>query len=74
MRNNFGTEIKDQLFAFPSLDQLKIATESDLRNLGFGYRASFIVDSVKTIESNGGEKWLREMRGKDLEIVRKNLM
>lgn len=29
--------------------------------MGFGYRAGFIIDSVKTIEANGGEKWLKEL-------------
>jgi hypothetical protein len=44
--------------------------EAKLRQLGFGYRASFIEKSVKTIAKNGGEKWLIELRGKSPEVVR----
>jgi N-glycosylase/DNA lyase len=52
------------LHAFPTLKAFKKkATEPLLRELGFGYRAPYIISSLNTIESKGGEKWLREMRG-----------
>jgi N-glycosylase/DNA lyase len=52
LRSNYGKPIEgtDQN-SFPSLSELKVATESQLRDLGFGYRAAYIVESVKFIES-----------------------
>ena len=38
------------------------ATEAKLRELGFGYRAGYIVSSVKTIKDNGGVEWLEGLR------------
>ena len=37
-------------------------TEAQLRDLGFGYRAGYIVSSVKMIKENGGETWLEGLR------------
>ena len=45
-----------------------------LRDLGFGYRAPYIISSLKTIESKGGELWLRNLRGQPLSDVRTELM
>lgn len=45
--------------------------ESELRDLGFGYRAKFIKKSADQIVEWGGEKWfrnLREMVYKDARI------
>uniref|UniRef100_A0A7S3CP34 DNA-(apurinic or apyrimidinic site) lyase n=1 Tax=Strombidium rassoulzadegani TaxID=1082188 RepID=A0A7S3CP34_9SPIT len=52
----------DDQHLFPTLKQLEKATEQELRDLGFGYRAGFIVKSVQIIKENGGEEWLRAMR------------
>jgi 3-methyladenine DNA glycosylase/8-oxoguanine DNA glycosylase len=44
-----------QFHAFPSLEQLRCATEQELRDNGFGYRARYIVDSVQMLnEMEGG--------------------
>jgi N-glycosylase/DNA lyase len=71
LRSNFGTplgEVDQQAyFAFPTLTQLSSASEERLRELGFGYRAKFIVESTKTIISNGGEDWLMALRHKSRE-------
>ena len=50
------------------------ATEHQLRELGFGYRAGFIVSSVKMIQDKGGYKWLDGLRGQPLEKVREELI
>ncbi|GFR48120.1 hypothetical protein Agub_g9947, partial [Astrephomene gubernaculifera] len=52
-------------FAFPSLEQLAGATEQQLREAGFGYRARFIVGAVAALRSKpgGGREWLRGLRG-----------
>lgn len=44
-------------FAFPTLEQMSAATEKELRDLGFGYRAKFIVRTVAKLEEEG-EDWL----------------
>jgi N-glycosylase/DNA lyase len=46
-------------FHFPSLSQLSQLTETTLRELGFGFRAPFIVNTIKTLIRNGGLDWLR---------------
>ena len=60
-----------RFFAFPTLDQLKGATEEDLREMGFGYRAKFIVNSVSQLNSmpEGGKEWLMSLRSKPLPEV-----
>jgi hypothetical protein len=51
-------------YAFPTLQQLAAATEDELRALGFGYRARFIVGAVEDLlaRPGGGEAWLRGLR------------
>ncbi|TNV77670.1 hypothetical protein FGO68_gene11284 [Halteria grandinella] len=63
-----------KIYRFPTVDELKKATEAELRGLGFGYRAKFIVQSVKMIEEKGGDKWFESLRGKPLEKVRAELV
>lgn len=57
--SNDETEI--MFYTFPTRAQLSRATEKELRDLGFGYRAKFI---VKTVEMLGqkDEDYLLEMR------------
>ena len=63
------------MHAFPTLKAFKKkATEPLLRELGFGYRAPYIISSLATIESKGGEDWLRSLRGQSLSDVRSELM
>ena len=42
--------------------------------LGFGYRAKYIVDSAKLMHANGGEDWALDLRSKDREEVRAQLI
>lgn len=49
--------------SFPSIEQLCCKdVEGQLRNLGFGYRASYISRSAERIAALGGEEWLRSLR------------
>lgn len=48
--------------AFPTLTQLQRATEAQLREMGFGYRAKFIVKTVQLLQERGGEEWLLGLR------------
>ena len=38
-----------EFFAFPTLEQMEDVTEDELRELGFGYRAKYIVKVVKQV-------------------------
>ena len=77
-RDNFGPRINadgGNLHAFPTLAQLKRgATDAKLRELGFGYRAPYIVSTLQTIEERGGEDWIRGLRDKPLSEVRTELI
>lgn len=56
-------------YAFPTLQQLSKATESNLRADGFGYRAKFIVNSVSELmaKPEGGHQWLTDLRGQPFD-------
>eukprot|EP00611_Tribonema_gayanum_P005200 TRINITY_DN1445_c0_g1_i2.p1 TRINITY_DN1445_c0_g1~~TRINITY_DN1445_c0_g1_i2.p1 ORF type:complete len:371 (+),score=80.58 TRINITY_DN1445_c0_g1_i2:1760-2872(+) len=63
-----------QFFSFPSLEQLAEASEKELRDLGYGYRAGYIVASVAYLNARegGGEAWLlalRSLTGSDSDTV-----
>mmetsp|Transcript_31522 Transcript_31522/g.76913 ORF Transcript_31522/g.76913 Transcript_31522/m.76913 type:complete len:392 (-) Transcript_31522:48-1223(-) len=75
---NYGTQLDIEvegktLFAFPTLEQLRNATENDLRDLGFGYRAKYIVGAVDKINRNGGESQLYSLRSASREDAHKYL-
>ncbi|XP_014674304.1 PREDICTED: N-glycosylase/DNA lyase-like isoform X1 [Priapulus caudatus] len=50
--------------AFPGVAALAAdGVEGELRALGFGYRAKYVAASARWIAANGGEAWLRGLRG-----------
>eukprot|EP00750_Incisomonas_marina_P030441 INCI7505.2.p1 GENE.INCI7505.2~~INCI7505.2.p1 ORF type:complete len:389 (+),score=68.40 INCI7505.2:200-1366(+) len=49
-------------FAFPSLDTLASVSEQQLRDIGLGYRAKFVVGTLEKLRENGGESWLKKFR------------
>ncbi|XP_068648332.1 N-glycosylase/DNA lyase OGG1 [Aristolochia californica] len=55
-------------YEFPSLERLELVSEQELRNAGFGYRAKYIIGTVKALQSKpgGGAHWLASLR--DLEL------
>jgi N-glycosylase/DNA lyase len=59
-------------FTFPTLAQLARATEEQLRELGFGYRAPYIVDCVRHLQEKP-EGFLLSLREKPLEECRNEL-
>lgn len=75
----FGAPIPStQEFAFPTLEQLlHHASEEKLRELGFGYRAPYIVECVHYLhEEKGGASFLDSLRSAEkfsLEQVREEL-
>ncbi|RWR90253.1 N-glycosylase/DNA lyase OGG1 isoform X1 [Cinnamomum micranthum f. kanehirae] len=56
---------------FPSLERLEMVSEEELRKAGFGYRAKYIVGTVKALQSKpgGGAEWLSSLRGLELHEV-----
>ena len=63
-------------YSFPSLQQLygKV-TEADLRALGLGYRAKYLIETMETLQDLGGERYLHELRDvKDPVAVQEALM
>ncbi|PNH05522.1 N-glycosylase/DNA lyase, partial [Tetrabaena socialis] len=56
-------------FAFPSLEQLSRATEEELREAGFGYRARYVVGTTQALmaKPGGGRQWLLSLRQASLE-------
>lgn len=47
LSERYGHEISPGFFSFPTSDELSSATEEDLRALGVGFRAPFIIDAVR---------------------------
>jgi 3-methyladenine DNA glycosylase/8-oxoguanine DNA glycosylase len=39
----------EKYFSFPTLQQLRKATEEELRELGFGYRAKYLINTAKQV-------------------------
>lgn len=56
-------------YSFPSIEALAAADEDDLRALGTGYRAKFILQSAATVLQNGGRKWLQQLRSPETSHV-----
>lgn len=52
------------IFEFPSIEDLSLATEAELRGLGMGYRAKFISGSAQFLAAQveGGAQWLSALR------------
>lgn len=64
----------EEYYAFPTIDQLARATEQELRDLGFGYRARYVVETVKLLQEKGGEQWLLGLRTKPRQEVQDALV
>jgi N-glycosylase/DNA lyase len=55
--------VEETVYSFPSIDNIvENVSQQRLRDLGFGYRALYIVVSAKHIQTKGGNEWLLGMR------------
>ena len=54
-----------RLYSFPTLDALQGSTEADLREMGLGYRAKFVIATRDLLLDSGGERYLLGLREKD---------
>lgn len=57
-----GTHGGYNFYSFPPIEALAAADEDELRSLGTGYRAKFILQSAATVLENGGRVWLHGLR------------
>ena len=59
LRANYGEKLcvwnGVEFFAFPTISTLAQLGESELRDLGFGYRAKFVVNTAKRLEHTHGQ-------------------
>jgi N-glycosylase/DNA lyase len=63
------------LFSFPTLSSLADATESDLRTMGLGYRAKYIIETRDLLKECGGDDYLLKLRTqRDAEAVQEELI
>ena len=69
---NFGDEIEDGIYGFPSAERLAELTPDDLAPLRAGFRNRYIIDSAKKVAS--GEVDLELCKTADYETSRAELM
>ncbi len=65
-----GTDMGDY-YAFPTLDQLAELTEADYREMGCGYRSTYLVDTVRSLTSGFD---IEEIAGMPTDMARNRLM
>lgn len=51
LSQNYGKQVEDEYYTFPTSESIARATEDDLRKLGLGFRAPFILNIAKSIDS-----------------------
>lgn len=57
-----GDILSRNLYSFPSLEALEAATDKGLRDMGFGYRAPYIVETRNLLQELGGHEYLMDLR------------
>ena len=67
---NFGT-LCDGFYAFPTIDQLSKITEQDFVRFGCGYRAPYLVDTIKQLSLGFDVQGLKSL---DTQAAKKQLM
>eukprot|EP00551_Chaetoceros_affinis_P010572 CAMPEP_0203669708 /NCGR_PEP_ID=MMETSP0090-20130426/6001_1 /ASSEMBLY_ACC=CAM_ASM_001088 /TAXON_ID=426623 /ORGANISM="Chaetoceros affinis, Strain CCMP159" /LENGTH=547 /DNA_ID=CAMNT_0050534443 /DNA_START=3 /DNA_END=1646 /DNA_ORIENTATION=- len=50
------------IYSFPTLEELQSATEEELREMGLGYRAKYIIQTRDLLIANGGKDHLLSLR------------
>ena len=80
MHNNIAREYGEvvevdgkELLRFPTQDELAEATEEELRELGTGYRAKYIVETMEILQEDFDHREMDEMGYEDAREYMKNL-
>lgn len=68
----YGTKLEENLYAFPTLEQLSKATEEELQECKAGFRAKYIINACQMIKS--GEIDLSEFKNMTTQQIRDKLM
>ena len=70
-----GTQKVDgiELLRFPTAEELAEATEDELRDLGVGYRAKYIVETMEILEDDFNHEEIEEMSYEDARDYMKQL-
>ena len=71
------SELLDEPMAihtFPTLEELRISTEEELRDMGLGYRAKYIIQTRDLLIENGGKEYLLNLRTKDAPTAQEALL
>jgi N-glycosylase/DNA lyase len=65
----------ETFYSFPSLEKLRAhVTDADLQEIGMGYGAKYLMETMETLHSLGGEKYLHNLRSiQDPIIIQKKL-
>ena len=64
-----------KVYSFPKLEALQAATDQGLRDMGFGYRAPYIVETRDLLQELGGHEYLISLRAiKDADQVQEKLI
>lgn len=61
-------------YSFPTPEIMSTAEEEDLKKLGYGYRAKYIIKASKQIVDKGGQDWLEQLRTFTYQEKHENLM
>lgn len=56
IREKFGVK-QEKYYAFPTLEQLKIASEEDFKKIGAGYRAKYLYSVCRQLEKEDLSMW-----------------
>lgn len=70
IRRNLGEKIKDDVYSFPSYEKLKNCSQDFFKEMGAGYRASYLEKVLKQISPQK----LEEMRGLQTKELRSALI
>jgi N-glycosylase/DNA lyase len=62
-----------KLYSFPTLEALQAATDPALREMGLGYRASYIIATIDLLLRCGGEEYLLSLREQGPDFVQEKL-
>lgn len=68
-----GKRGKLEMYEFPGLEVLADVPESEFRDIGYGYTARYMTDSLSQVKSNGGEEWLRSLIGRSKLQIQNDL-
>ena len=64
-----------KIYSFPELEALQAATDKGLRDMGFGYRAPYIVETRNLLQELGGHEYLMSLRSiRDADKVQEKLI